>query len=106
MHKFIFTAICALTFGCGKGGGIDGKLDELAGIKDKMCACPDKACADAQHEAYISWKKGNDKDTKLSDDQKKKFGELRGALQDCRHKFDAAGSAAPTTPPTTAPSAP
>ena len=101
--------ISALLFaGCGKGG-IDGKLDELGKIRDAMCACKDKACADSEHEKYIAWKKGNSKDEKPNDDQMKKFEGIRKELQDCRHKVDGppggdtgtppAGSAAPTTPP-------
>ena len=85
---------------CGKGG-LDGKLDELQKIKDETCACKDKACADAAHEKYTTWKKGNSKDDKPTDDQMKKFSELRDQLNECRHKVSdtavppAAGSAAP-----------
>jgi hypothetical protein len=99
MTKYILVAVLGLVAGCSKGG-LDGKLDELSGIKEKMCACPDKACADAQHEAYIGWKKGNSKEDKPNEDQQKKFEALRTALQDCRHKFDAPGGAAPTAPTT------
>ena len=87
---------------CGKGG-LDGKLDELQKIKDETCACKDKACADAAHEKYTTWKKGNSKDDKPTDDQMKKFSELRDQLNECRHKVSdtvvppAAGSAAPAT---------
>jgi hypothetical protein len=95
MFKYVAMVVLALA-GCSKGG-LDGKLDELSGIKDKMCGCADKACADAQHDAYIAWKKGNSKDDKPSEEQDKKFRELRDGLQTCRHKFDApaAGSDAP-----------
>ena len=48
--------------------------------------CKDKACADAAHDKYTAWKKGNSKDDKPSDDQMKKFGELRDQLNECRHK--------------------
>jgi len=95
--------------GCGKGG-LDGKLDELAKIKDEVCACKDKACADAAHEKYVAWKKGNSKDDKPSEDQMKKFETLRTELNDCRHKLSdtaapppaapAGGSAAPAAPAT------
>lgn len=95
--------------GCGKGG-LDGKLDELAKIKDEVCACKDKACADAAHDKYIAWKKGNSKDDKPSEAQMKKFETLRTELNDCRHKLSdtaapppppAAGSAAPAPAPAT-----
>jgi len=98
MRNFsIIIASLALAVGCGKGG-LDGKLDELSKIKDEVCACKDKACADAAHDKYIAWKKGNNKDDKPSDDQMKKFSELRDQLNECRHKMSdtapPAGSAA------------
>jgi hypothetical protein len=106
MRKITILASLVLAFtACGKGG-LDAKLDELGKIRDAMCACKDKACADEQHEKYIAWKKGNSKDDKPSDDQMKKFETIRHELMDCRHKLDTpaapapegAGSA-PATPP-------
>jgi len=92
MKHLLIVAGCLFAFaGCGKKG-IDGKLDELAKIRDAMCACKDQSCADKQHDAYIAWKRGNSKDDKPSDEQMKKFREIRDALQECRHKLD--------TPPT------
>jgi hypothetical protein len=89
---------------CGKGG-TDGKLDELAKIRDSSCACKDKACADAEHEKYTTWKKGMSKDDKPSEDQMKKYEALRTELRACRDKFD---MVAPPTPsaPEPAPTAP
>ncbi|HEY6034856.1 MAG TPA: hypothetical protein VIV58_11365 [Kofleriaceae bacterium] len=96
MRNFIiistFLGLSALGAGCGKGG-LDGKLDELAKIKDEACACKDKACADAAHDKYVAWKKGNSKDDKPSDEQMKKFETLRTELNDCRRKLS------DTTPP-------
>jgi hypothetical protein len=104
----MIVASLVFAFGCGKGG-LDGKLDELGKIRDAMCACKDKACADAEHDKYIAWKKGNNKDDKPSEDQMKKFETIRHELQDCRHKVEgptdtgggsaaAPAPAAPTTP--------
>lgn len=100
MRNFSSIIIVALSLavGCGKGG-LDGKLDELSKIKDETCACKDKACADAAHDKYIAWKKGNSKEDKPSDDQMKKFSALREQLNECRHKISdtaapAGGSAA------------
>ena len=99
MRNFsIIIVALSLATGCGKGG-LDGKLDELSKIKDEVCACKDKACADTAHDKYIAWKKGK-KDDKPSDDQMKKFSELRDQLNECRHKLSdtaapAGGSAAP-----------
>jgi len=96
MRNFIiisaFLGLGILGAGCGKGG-LDGKLDELAKIKDEACACKDKACADAAHDKYVAWKKGNSKDDKPSDEQMKKFETLRTELNDCRRKLS------DTTPP-------
>jgi hypothetical protein len=94
MRNFIIisTFLGLLGAGCGKGG-LDGKLDELSKIKDEVCACKDKACADAAHDKYVAWKKGNSKDDKPSDEQMKKFEALRTELNDCRRKLS------DTTPP-------
>ncbi len=104
MRNFsIIIVSLALAVGCGKGG-LDGKLDELSKIKDEVCACKDKACADAAHDKYIAWKKGNNsKDVKPTDDQMKKFSELREQLNECRHKLSdtaapAGGAAMEPTP--------
>ncbi|MEO8548967.1 MAG: hypothetical protein ABI678_03315 [Kofleriaceae bacterium] len=91
--------------GCGKGG-LDGKLDELAKIKDETCACKDKACADAAHDKYIAWKKGNSKDDKPSDDQMKKFEALRTELNECRHKLSDTAAPPPVAPAGSAAPAP
>jgi hypothetical protein len=94
MRNFIIITAFLLGAGAGCGkGGLDGKLDELSKIKDEVCACKDKACADAAHEKYTAWKKGNSKDDKPSDDQMKKFETLRTELNDCRRKLS------DTTPP-------
>jgi hypothetical protein len=112
MKHLLIVASFVFAAGCGKGG-LDGKLDELGKIKDAMCACKDKACADEQHEKYTAWKKGNSKDDKPSDEQMKKFEAIRKDMNDCRHKLEGppggdtgappptGGSAAPapTTPP-------
>lgn len=89
---FLGVGLVGAGAGCGKGG-LDGKLDELSKIKDEVCACKDKACADAAHEKYTAWKKGNSKDDKPSDEQMKKFETLRTELNDCRRKLS------DTTPP-------
>ena len=87
--------ICGLVFAFGCGSkGIDAKLDELAGIRDKMCACTDKKCADEQHEAYIAWKKGNKKEEKPGKEAMERFGKIREELQTCRHKIAGGGGGA------------
>jgi len=107
MRNFSIIIVASLlALGCGKGG-LDGKLDELSKIKDEVCACKDKACADTAHDKYIAWKKGNNKDDKPSDDQMKKFSELRDQLNECRHKIsDTAAPAGGSAAMAPAPAAP
>ncbi|MDB4954334.1 MAG: hypothetical protein JWO36_1903 [Myxococcales bacterium] len=108
MKKLMVVASLVFAFGCGKKG-MDGKLDELAGIKDKMCECKDKACTEKVHEDYITWKKGNSKDEKPNKDQMDKFEQLRAGMNLCRHKVegDAGGAdSAPPAPGATPPAAP
>jgi hypothetical protein len=103
MKKLALMAGLVFAFGCGKKG-IEGKLDELGKIRDAMCKCTDKACADTQHEAYIAWKKGNKDEAKPDKDQMEKFEGIRKELTDCRHKLDAPGGGdQPTAPAAPAP---
>lgn len=94
MKTLIFVSSLLLATAC--KGGLDAKLDELGKVRDAMCACKDKACADEQHEKYIAWKKGNSKDDKPSEDQMKKFETIRHELQECRHKVSGGGGDMPT----------
>jgi hypothetical protein len=84
--------ICGLVFafGCGKGG-MDGKLDDLAKIRDKMCQCADKKCADDTRDEFVAWKKGNKKDDRSSKDQDERFQSIKKEMMDCRHKLAGAG---------------
>lgn len=110
MKKLMLVASLVFAFGCGKKG-LDGKLDQLSGIKDKMCECKDKTCTEKVHEEYIAWKKGNSKDEKPNKDQMDKFEQLRAGMNLCRHKVEgdaggadpAAPGPAPTAPPAPAP---
>jgi hypothetical protein len=91
MKKLMFAF---LLMGCGSksSGGMDGKLDELSGIKDKMCACTDKTCADSVRDEFVTWKKGNNGgDNKPTKDQDDRFKQLRAGMMECRHKVAGAG---------------
>src|SRR5439155_25679390 len=105
MKKLIILSSLVFAFGCGKKG-LDAKLDELGKIRDAMCACKDKTCADTQHEAYISWKKGNKDEAKPDKDQMEKYEGIRKELMDCRHKLEAGGGAEPAPGGLPAPAAP
>ena len=98
MKKLILVASLVFAFGCGKKG-LDGKLDELAGIKDKMCECKDKACTDKVHEDYITWKKGNPKDEKPNKDQMDKFEQLKTGMNLCRHQVEGTAGGADSAAP-------
>jgi hypothetical protein len=103
MTKLLVVASLVFAFGCGKKG-IDAKLDELGGIKDRMCECKDKTCTEKVQEDYITWKKGNSKDEKPTQDQKDKFEQLRAGMNLCRHKVEGdAGGADSTAPGPAAP---
>ena len=101
--KLLIVASVLFAFGCSKKG-LDNKLDELGKIRDAMCKCTDKACADTQHEAYIAWKKGNSKEDKPDKDQMEKFESIRRELMDCRHKAEGTGGGAEGSAPAPAPS--
>ena len=84
--------ICGLVFavGCGSKGGVDGKLDELSKIKDKMCACTDKKCADDTRDEYVAWKQSN-KGEKPNKEQDERYQQIRSGMMACRHKLVGGG---------------
>lgn len=47
MMRVGFSVVAVLAFGCGKGGGDEGKavVDKVEALKQSMCACKDEACA-------------------------------------------------------------
>lgn len=81
---------------CGGGGGIEG---EMAGWKDKMCKCTDKACAEKTMEDYNTWAKGKREAAKdMPKDQLEKIKGLDKELKACRRKLrdaDAGGGDKP-----------
>lgn len=82
---------CGLVFAFGCGSkGIDGKLDELSTIKDKMCACTDKKCADDTRDEYVKWKKSN-KGEKPNKEQDERYQQIRSGMMACRHKLVGGG---------------
>ena len=89
MSKLAMLCGLVFAFGCGKGG-LDGKLDDLSKIKDKMCACTDKKCADDTRDEYVAWKKGN-KGDKPSKEQDERFQSIKKEMMDCRHKVAGGG---------------
>jgi hypothetical protein len=104
MKKLILCATFLFATAC--KGGLDAKLDDLGKIRDAMCACKDKACADEQHDKYIAWKKSNSKDDKPSESQMKKYEDIRKELQECRRKQAESGDPDAKPTPPAAPAAP
>jgi hypothetical protein len=96
-----------LTFvlGCGKKG-IEAKLDELGKIRDAMCQCQDKACAEKQHDAFIAWKMSPKDEAKPDKDQMARYESIHKEMMDCRHKYDAPGGDTGAAPAAPAPAAP
>jgi hypothetical protein len=79
-----------LAVGCGSKG-MDGKLDELQSISDKLCKCTDKKCAEDAHDEYITWKKGNKKEDKPSKEQDARYQSIKSQMSECRHKMGGGG---------------
>lgn len=102
----ILTVALSFTAGCKKAG--DGAADAIAKmseLKDKMCACKDKACADQVTQEMTKWgaehSKGGEA-AKMSDDEQKKMASVTEGMTTCMTKImtdaaaTAAGSAAAT----------
>jgi hypothetical protein len=106
MKKMMIVAGLVLALGACKSK-MDKALSEGEGIRDRMCACADKACADKVSADYKAWKSGNKdlKDEKPSKEQGAKGEEIVAAYRVCAHKLDGAAAPTPTTPPAATPPA-
>jgi hypothetical protein len=89
MNKLLFVA--GVMFAAGCGGKADNALGEMEGFKDKMCACPDQACADAVRKDFKDWNKkmreDNVKKSDLTDDQKKRAKDINVDMDTCAAKL-------------------
>jgi hypothetical protein len=100
MHKWMSIAIAVCALGACKNK-FDQALSELADLKDRMCACQDRACTDKLFGEYRAWQKstgekvGNDEPSQEQDEKGHKLG---AALESCHDKFrpDGAGGPGPT----------
>jgi hypothetical protein len=75
----------------GKGGGdMAGAMAKMSEMKDKMCACADKACADKVNEDYMKWgqemAKNVDTSEKPGEDDAKKMADVMKSYGDCMAK--------------------
>jgi len=80
MKKLFIVSALVFLGACGsKGGTADKYLADYTALKDKLCACADKTCADkVKAEADAHEKKGNE----LSKDDQKKIGEAFEKVED------------------------
>src|SRR5256885_362165 len=105
----LLAAFLAFATACKKSGGSEA-IAKMTELKDRMCACKDKACVDQVSSDMARWSSGHrgGEADKLSDEDQKKLTDLSGELTRCisqvaRETADssatarsAAGSGAPT----------
>jgi len=84
--------------GAGCGGKADEAIGELKKIKDEMCACKDKACAEKVTDKMMKMSKDN-KDTKVTADQMKAASAITEELTKCMSKAMGMGADAPPASP-------
>jgi predicted nuclease with TOPRIM domain len=83
MRNLVLVGVLVLLVSCKSKA--DQAISDLSGLKDKMCACKDKACAeDVQKEFKEMGKKYKDDKSDPSEEDKKKFESLFKEDQDCR----------------------
>ncbi|HUS64488.1 MAG TPA: hypothetical protein VMZ28_08095 [Kofleriaceae bacterium] len=80
---------------CGKGGGGDaGKLiSDYGALKDKLCKCADKACADGvakETEAFMAKSMETMEKTKPTKEQDEQFDKIEDEMEACAKKFETA----------------
>ena len=90
-------AVSLMTFaGCKKKGG--DALAKAGEFRDKMCKCAekmDKACADAVDADMMKWQG----ESKMSEEEKTKAGDIKKAYDECKAKAAPAMTPPPATPP-------
>lgn len=88
MNKLLLLALVLSFGGCGNAGGVNGKIKEFEGFRDRMCQCADAACGNAVLEEWRTWRQGT-KDIKPDDAQKKQIKEIDASFHQCEHKVGA-----------------
>jgi len=99
MMKTSFAFLAAMSLagsGChknqDKGGASIARMTEL---KNKMCACKDKACSDKVSEELSAWKqsqdKPGDKPMRLSEEDDRKLEDVTDELTQCLLKLEVPG---------------
>ena len=92
-------AVLAMVLGLSAcGGKADEAIGELKKIKDEMCACKDKACAEKVTEKMMKMGEKH-KDTKATESQMKAASGITEELTKCMSKaMGMGGTEAPPTP--------
>ncbi len=95
-------AVLAMVLGLSAcGGKADEAIGELKKIKDEMCACKDKACAEKVTEKMMKMGEKH-KETKATESQMKAAAAVTEELTKCMSKAMMGGTeAAPTPAPVT-----
>lgn len=97
---FLATASLFAVGACKKKGGGDAgeAVAKMTELKDEMCKCKDKACADKVQESMTKWstdmaaKAGDKKDQKADEATMKKMTEVGQAYGECMTKAMSAGA--------------
>lgn len=105
MRNFTIVAglVLALT-GCGKNK-FDQAVSEMESLKDRMCACSDKACADKVSDDYKEWRKSmkekftKEDDKNASEEQTRRAKDADKAFHECRSKLKDSGDKADPAKP-------
>src|ERR1700682_2637001 len=103
MRNMMIVAVLLLG-GC-KKDKFEQALSDMGGLKDRMCGCADKACADKVNEDFHTFRKdmkekcSKEEAKDIPKDKEKQAMELQDAYDKCREKFrDAPPPPAPATP--------
>jgi hypothetical protein len=87
--------VLAVTASCGKkdgaGGGPAKALAKMTEFKDRLCACKDKACADAVSQELSKWMSDvastGPKSEAPTKEQEEKMGDVAKQLGECSAKL-------------------
>jgi hypothetical protein len=95
--RFTFTLLAVLLgvfAGCKKSGGGGDAVAKMSALRDKMCACKDKPCADAVKADLLTWVSAQKGGDSVSDADQKKLAAAADELNRCVDKIDVEAAAA------------
>jgi hypothetical protein len=88
MKSIMFGIAMALALGGCSKHGVDGKIDEFGGFRDRMCECTDATCGNQVLGDWRSWRAGT-RDIKPDADQKVRIAKIDSEFHACEHKVGA-----------------